>query len=390
MVQKLRLLIFFIFSILFLSTCSQDYPMSPNTLIPLDKDAFKVSQGNGGGNSSPGYIVSGQVTITKGVFSHTEPLNLTQNPAQSVFENIHLGHWDIYVQLFDSQNNVIYAGTGQAVCKPGKVTEVTIDVTSDVDTVKPKHTPPAKKEDDPKNKSGTLIVYVNLPVIYGLILWNKLGSDIEVQNSEIGPDGSPNGVIYAPCKFSNGFKPVGDRNYIDFDNNVIQDQGCIEFWWKPDENWNYAVSQKSVFLDSQSMNYPPNDSWGLWFSYVHHSQIISVAHSVMDSMGHYTSVGGSFTPVTTWSANDLVHIAMVWDRNKQIEGQYSLAVYINGILQQGYTDDLGPSATGYMYTKLRTGSSHFNYSLDSNVRGYMDNIKIWNFAKTDFSDRFVE
>jgi hypothetical protein len=50
---------------------------------------------------------------------------------------------------------------------------------------------------------------VNVAQLRGLLLWNKLGSQSEVNNSVVGPDGVIMGQIaYEPCTYGYGFMPL--------------------------------------------------------------------------------------------------------------------------------------------------------------------------------------
>ena len=83
------------------------------------------------------------------------------------------------------------------------------------------------------------------PVPEGLVLWNKLGSQTEVENSEFGPDGFFDNLegqlTFEPGQFGNGvnypfFESHGNcYSKVAFDlssTNLTTEQGTIEFWWK--------------------------------------------------------------------------------------------------------------------------------------------------------------
>jgi hypothetical protein len=217
----------------------------------------------------------------------------------------------------------------------------------------------------------------------GLLLWNKLGSAQEVQNSEVGPDGNEIGTItYAPVKFGNGFKPCTDRSAIQFPNSVLsRDNGCIEMWVKPE--FDKTLGGRLCYLINQrttAYSVPP-DQW-----------MISAAY-VNNTLGLWMYIGGGM-PVTIylywepdWAIDDLVHLAFAWDINA--ENGFTLAIFRNGEKVASTDAPIYGSGTQPGST-LWIGNIHYDYTADTNWLGNIDNVKVWKCPKTDFSDRFEE
>ena len=92
---------------------------------------------------------------------------------------------------------------------------------------------------------------------------------------------------------------------------------------------------------------------------------------------------------TPFYAGDIIHLAYLWDVNKGIDGQYSIAIYQDGVLVGGISDSLSPQANWAPNMGI-AGTWNGGTSGWDGIRGPMDNLKIWNYAKTDFLDRCSE
>ena len=72
------------------------------------------------------------------------------------------------------------------------------------------------------------------PVPGACVLWNRLGSQTEVENSEVGPDGSYLGGGFTEGVFGDAFiANYNEDNKVRFPKEVIfESAGTIEFWAK--------------------------------------------------------------------------------------------------------------------------------------------------------------
>ena len=310
--------------------------------------------------------------------THVLPITITDHSGTVTFAGIQVGHWDILVQLFDEGGVEIYTGTGEAIVTKDATTTVTIRV---------------------EHNTGTLIINVEVP---GLVLWSKLGSVTEVQNSEIGPDlAVQGGPSFDPCKFDNGVhSPNNETDYVYGDSSlVLVEKGCVEFYWKPPYGSDITGLENVSTFFHISPNEPmpgsaPNDSNQLLFMFipVHSPDHFNFRWSYVTKVDNtqYTVHHLGLDP-NAFATDEVIHLAVVWDKNKSIEGQYSLAVYQNGVLLGGTDEDIDVrSSWGFPYLGIAgKGKSDLASAWDG-CKGPVDNIKIWNYPKTNFSDRFME
>jgi hypothetical protein len=82
-----------------------------------------------------------------------------------------------------------------------------------------------------------------------------------------------------------------------------------------------------------------------------------------------------------------VHVAFVWDVGGIGGTQDRLRIYRDGVLVAANQDDF---ATVRQDSRIVKILGHHAYSRFGQPTAYLDNLKVWNYAKTDFSDRFIE
>ena len=98
-----------------------------------------------------------------------------------------------------------------------------------------------------------------------------------------------------------------------------------------------------------------------------------------------------------WYTAQPIHLAFTWD----VSAEKKVTFYLNGQpADSGYEHLLGvPDALTwyfvdqipYLYLGSRMYSGDWDrHNWEPNVDGVIDNIKVWNYAKTDFSDRYNE
>lgn len=230
-----------------------------------------------------------------------------------------------------------------------------------------------------------------------LILWNKLGSDTEVVNSVVGPglakmmrqggndcayiDGKFGKAIRFPDSYPGGTVLSGPMSIIN------KAQGCVEMWIKPPLDVQNGIIQNM-----------PRESWAVFYAQKWDGIYDSKGLTVYFGQGDANKPNLMFTyfynntwteihdSISTYSSDQWAHIATVWDINKQIDGNKSLAMYVNGIQVAYSQDDIQMSLP---WRDIFTLGGDFLYS--QNFRsGAVDNLKIWDYAKTNFSDRFAE
>jgi len=226
-----------------------------------------------------------------------------------------------------------------------------------------------------------------------LVFQNTLGSAAEIQNSLVGSGGTYLGQgSFVPGVFGNAFAANSSESYrVKFPKEVIPVQtGTIEFWGK---------------LIDYSSGLPGNGGLApTFFRMDNESQgNFSLTFSANDGLGggglvatagkYYQAETGGFGSWTydqalgAGSASDWHHYALVWGQNVSGTG-HNVAAYVDGVLNSQRWYDFPSSSFG----DLPSGASLGLLSNDKNQPGSVaiDNLKIWDIAKTDFSDRFVE
>lgn len=230
--------------------------------------------------------------------------------------------------------------------------------------------------------SGT---YALVPVAEP-VLWNRLGSIQEVIMSEIGPGGIPRGSFNFEheVQFGKGFTPNTGRagSGVDFPTTVADpERGAIEFWAKfydlprayrygvygfvNASHWSHNVLSFDWYNGTMQ-----GDTGKLQFVLVFNGQ---------GRVLEYRPFGPEL--------DEPVHLAVVWDRGG-IEGSGDyMRIYVDGeiVAANSQDHDWGASNTSGTF---RVGAPWDNdFQTD---RYTLDNLKVWDFAKTDFSDRFDE
>jgi hypothetical protein len=222
------------------------------------------------------------------------------------------------------------------------------------------------------------------PSLADLVLWNKLGSETDVLNSEVGPDFTiiPGASIaYETVMFDGGITATAEDTVskIHVPTDMLfpgsKNRGTLEFWAKFLVDSDDPESYMRGVIGNQNHNYPYYTTiiFGfkpyIWVQY-------GDAHVAVQSIA------------APWiHAGDIVHFAVSWDKDG-IDGSADICrVYVDGVLAEtstiGATWDQPPEPEFYVLS--HTGGHY--HSFDNIV---IDNIKIYDHAKTDFSDRFNE
>jgi hypothetical protein len=223
-----------------------------------------------------------------------------------------------------------------------------------------------------------------------------------VQNSEVGPDGVIVGDIeFLPGKYGNGFRPLertGDRNipdnFIDFHGLNLGPQGCIEFWYQPDWiDW-HVGHVVTLFEYGLPASHPNN--WFVLSSGYNDWQDLAITDAWEEPGDAANRVYLIYRPSTTpgWSTSEPFHMASSWDGTAP-DPQERLKLFINGNRIGSFHISGNPTFGNWSQdARLRVGCRQMSGDWDRHhwegSEGIIDNIKIWNYPKTDFSDRFTE
>ena len=261
-----------------------------------------------------------------------------------------------------------------------------------------------------------------------LVLWNRLGSISEVGNSEVGPDIQLTSYRFpdwyeaqiVPAKFGNGlfinhdiwegWKNDGGNFFAANvnDTGLTPIQGCIEFWFK--FRYGSNVYNHTFFFANRNKlagHFPdPNVStyvimqagWGGWYRYpdgrLGKFFFFGMGNSTYPSYVPAETPRGSAGPGGNLEFHDgtMFHFAFVWDLNGIDGTSDTLRIYVDGNLEGSATGQWIPTGglDPYLYLGAAPNYGPWWDHYYNAVKGVTDNIKIWNYAKTDFSDRFAE
>lgn len=212
-----------------------------------------------------------------------------------------------------------------------------------------------------------------------LKLWSKLEDAGDVTAPQIGIGGAEVGSpTYVAAKFNNGILSDADSEGCTFPtaaNSINLDKGTIEFWGK--------------------VNFPPADgSYHFLFDFVladgTHGGVRLWFDKNKDDFEVQIRQGGATRVIATteglsWNSGDLLHFGVVWDREgNDIGDSKTVALYVNGVEEASSTTTWDTDTVGSdLYIGiLATGSYHSDVVID--------NIKIYDTCKIDFSDRDTE
>ncbi|MCK5644941.1 MAG: hypothetical protein KAJ19_29345, partial [Gammaproteobacteria bacterium] len=219
----------------------------------------------------------------------------------------------------------------------------------------------------------------------GVVLWNKLDDVTAVQNSEIGIDGIETGTIqYNAGKFGDGSYTNSTDNRINFQNftsSSVNDwqEFTMEFWFKTDYDVEdgvaldgnvYTLYNWRINDENRNLSQITNDYRG-WQYFI----------EVSNTVYRYTNTTISFT------SEEAHHFAVVVNNSGIDGGDDKVRMYLDNDLTYNLTTT-HPSLSGTQDLLLLVHLTAGGYTTPFN--GLMDNIKIYNYAKTDFSDRFYE
>jgi hypothetical protein len=197
-------------------------------------------------------------------------------------------------------------------------------------------------------------------------LWNKEGSDAEIDSSEIGNNGVRTGTVtYTPVKFDNGVSNNSGNNYVTFNHPFGNpaDKGMIEFWFKTDFNVTNGVPSDGQFHHYWSFY----NSGVLDFRLYHHP-----------TAGLFMNHTDGFIQNNTidWTAGDIIHGLCIWDKDAGFDGSKTMSLYIGGAEIGSATSTLTSRDYGTTITTLCANPTQFGgtlYPLD----GAMDNIEMY-------------
>lgn len=235
----------------------------------------------------------------------------------------------------------------------------------------------------------------------GLLLWNGLGSDLEVQNSEIGPGGVITGDLeYLPCKFGLGFKPLprtGDHNipdnFVDYPGLNLGNKGCIEFWYHADwTDWRvgHCIDLLCFGLPEGPPVYPMYHIALGFNDWQNRIGISFVGPFIGPEYAYLYAKSTYMQNVPQWTTAEPMHMAVTWDGTNPDMSQRA-NLYINGIyVVPSYFSCTGDPTFGDWPhdSVLRMGTRLWSGDWDRHHwegdHGIFDDVQVWSCVKTDF------
>jgi hypothetical protein len=228
----------------------------------------------------------------------------------------------------------------------------------------------------------------------GLVLWNRLGSESDVKNSRVGPGGKLNAGRFVPGRFGQGLELNMQEQFgVTFPPDLLATPaGCIEFWCKIS---NFPTSLpggaapgligwgSSEKIEGEVLFFAANDgnaNGGICLR----ANMAWIGTGNFGSWTYSNAIGGG--NIAEWH-----HYAVVWNTAgiPGIEdGARKAAVFVDGKLNSSH----GIFGNAPHFLDLPKGSRIGllkHHALASGTVAF-DNIKIWNYAKTNFSDRTEE
>jgi hypothetical protein len=234
-----------------------------------------------------------------------------------------------------------------------------------------------------------------------VVLWNKLGSNAEVESSEIGPNGSIHSgpIAYYPGQFGSGFqsRDGAGKSGVYFGsweniNPYYDEAGTVEFWWRAPRDYDEPHSTPDEVFVSATWDSPFPVPFSLLYRWREHSAIGGFEFRIhLETEGDFVMRTGKVAP---FEGDQWVHVAFVWDINglpghpevwygSYIDGQYYPLI-----------DVRNPGGDINVIMKKEIGDyfsmGYYDADYNNQQNGVMDNVIIWDAALADFSHRFTE
>ncbi len=214
--------------------------------------------------------------------------------------------------------------------------------------------------------------------------YNRLHDDTSTTQPVLGTAGSITGtVLYAPAEFGNGVYSTHESNHIVVPQLPNGDKGSVEFWVKFRESSTLlpaGISRTFIFCGDQLVT-------GYPFIFIYYRKVLGTARIIF-GLFDGTNYILNFNYVTTWNLGDTFHIALCWDKDG-IDGSAKTAI--------AYIDGSEVSSSVASFSGVVFGGNTYICVYRSSIpdfRGYsysiIDNLKIHDYAKTDFSGRDEE
>jgi hypothetical protein len=220
----------------------------------------------------------------------------------------------------------------------------------------------------------------------GIKIWNRCGNLNQLNNSDIGLDFSLTGsVTYEKSRFGMGVDTPGGANYpsLSYDTSIYPvDDFTVELWWVPDfdrDGTDPAYGALAFFGIGTGANNM------LFANKIQNASNKYIQIATRDSATWRSDY--SFN-LNNYSAGDLQHFAFIFTSSGGVGGKLRLfqnGVEISGTPAPSRDSVWNITGTHTLYIGKQPNATGLWGSL-----GPVDNFKLFDRVKTDFSDRFNE
>ena len=226
----------------------------------------------------------------------------------------------------------------------------------------------------------------------GLVLWNRLGSESDVKFSRVGPGGTLNSGRFVPGKFGNGIELNMNEQYgVTFPVALVSgSDACVEFWAKladfpGDLAWGarpglVAVDDGKGAQHFMLLHLNGNDGQSNGGLCAGIAGLSDVGTAIYGQWTYARALGSD-------TAGEWHHYAIVWASNGipgVDNGKRTVAGYVDGKLNSSVWHGSGGSSRIPVPATGRFGLLYHQGMQSGRV--VYDNIKVWNYARTDFGD----
>ncbi|MBN2172051.1 MAG: hypothetical protein JW819_12100, partial [Candidatus Krumholzibacteriota bacterium] len=231
------------------------------------------------------------------------------------------------------------------------------------------------------------------PARADLVLWNTLGSQAEVENSVVGPDGVFGGGSFMPGVYGDAYISDAEHSLLEFPRDIIPvREGAIEFWGKltgvqaemPYDNGPFFIRCKDYDNPAGQTQYilglVENDGLGGGGMVGHAGCRFTTSTGEWSTHWPWEDVLGA-GQVELWH-----HYALVWDEDGipgVDDGTRKVALFLDGQLHSRRWREVPP-----MEWPLLTGGPLEVLALNNLIHDTgdlaIDELRIWDHAKTDF------
>ena len=203
------------------------------------------------------------------------------------------------------------------------------------------------------------------------IFWSRLGSSADIATSVIGENPTEVGTLtYDAVYFGNGAR-ISDAKYFILTSTTldqIRSAGTVEFWAK-----HFTAPAAGSYVRGFNDQYAAVNYFVLYWGDV----------GTMQGW-YYNGIALNWDQVI--NNDDIVHYACVWDKAGIDGGAHTRRVYVNGGLVASTTSailDIDATATAIWWGSDPESGGHASDTA-------YDNLKIYNYAKSNFDTRVVE